>query len=106
MHIAQFLKPLLGAPHVVIVKASLPERPARWLAEQFSLPRVSAWSPGQQGVCGALLQHLHHRGRGARVRLGDQKVDVLRHHHVADHDEVILRAGLFQDGQEAVTTAR
>jgi len=54
----------------------------------------------------ALLHHLpHHRGI-AHLRLAHQQVDMLGHHHVADHGEAIVTPGLLQNLQQQVAPPR
>src|ERR1700730_497318 len=65
VHIAQFLHPLLLCPNIEIMKTNLPERRARRnLAKQLDLARIARFRFRQQGASRALLQYLHHRGRG------------------------------------------
>src|SRR5579864_4303421 len=103
MHVAQLLNPLLPGPHIEIIKACLPERPACFLAEWHSLLRVSAFSFWQQSLRTALLQHLHHCGGRAYLRFRDQQMNVLRHYHIADHNKAVTLARLFKRGQEVIS---
>src|SRR6202166_5374430 len=70
VHIAQFLHSLLLCPNIEIMEPSLPERRARrHLAKQFYLARIARFRFRQQGASRALLQYLHHRGRGPNLGL-------------------------------------
>lgn len=51
-------------------------------------------------------QSLHGAGKGSLLRLRDQKVDVLRHHNIAEDMKDIAPASLFQDTLEEVTRCR
>jgi len=51
-----------------------------------------------------LLQHLHHGGRISFLRLAQQQVDMFRHNHVTDHDEMVASPNLFQDFQKQIAT--
>jgi hypothetical protein len=50
-----------------------------------------------------LLQNLHGHGNASFVRLSDEQVDMLRHHHVANHLEFIFLTDFFKDIQEQVS---
>jgi len=54
--------------------------------------------------CEALLQDLHHARGRASLRLTDQQMDVLRHHHVAHNHEAIPLAYLFYNSEKLVPT--
>lgn len=50
-----------------------------------------------------LLQHLHNPGRILNFWFADQKVDVLRHDHVAGYDKLIFLACLLKDFKKHIT---
>lgn len=50
----------------------------------------------------SLLDHLHHHRRISHLRLGDQKMEMFGHYHVADYDEAILLPGALQDREKQV----
>src|SRR6266478_4330432 len=90
VQIAQFLHPLLLCPNIEIMEASLPERRARGhLVKQLDPARITCFRFGQQGTSRALLQYLHHRGRGPDLWLAQQKVDMFRHHDISHYYEPI-----------------
>ncbi len=90
------------APYVEIVEARQPERPLPFLVKQIALSRITAPSLWQQGPGRALFQYLHHCRRTPHLRFGNQKVDVLGHHNIAHHHEVIALACLFEYGEEEI----
>ena len=53
----------------------------------------------------ALFQHLHHRSRIAGFRFTDQKVEVLRHDHIAMDTEPVLLPRVFEYFQECLLDA-
>ncbi len=107
MHVSQLLHALLRGPNAKVIETSLPERaPRKTVSEQAALARVASFAPRQQRKGGALLQDLHHGGRCSDLRLRNQQVNVLRHHHLSHDDEPITLAGLFQNREEAVAGAR
>ena len=61
---------------------------------------IGASSLVQDLACETLLQNLHHcRGRSL-LGLADEQVNVVGHHHIADHDKEIALPRLFQNLQE------
>jgi hypothetical protein len=52
-----------------------------------------------------LLHNLHHGRRSADLGLAQEKMDVLGHDDVSDDYEAIAFAGLFEDGEEAISAA-
>ncbi len=44
-----------------------------------------------------LLDHFHHYRRIALLRLADEEMDVLGHHHIADEYKVVSLSRLFQN---------
>ncbi len=53
-----------------------------------------------------LLQHLHHRGGRPALRLAEDQVHVLRHHHIADDKEAVPASHLLQDAKEQIAASR
>jgi hypothetical protein len=106
MHVPQLFHALLRRPYVEVVEACLPERSApRLAAKQIALARVVSLALRQQSAGGALLQHLHH-GRGSSdFGFSQKKMYVFRHYDVADDDESVALARLFQNREEAVAAA-
>ena len=57
-------------------------------------------------TCKAEFESLHH-GRGSLLLgLADQEMDVLRHDHVTQNDELIASSDLLQHSQKQVATSR
>ena len=67
-------------------------------------PWVRAAARRVKQLCKSLFDYFHHHGRIPHFRLGYQKVKMLGHHHVADHDEPILLPGALQHAQEEIAT--
>jgi hypothetical protein len=105
MHVPQLLRAFVRAPNVEVVKAGLPECSPGFIAKDSTLAGIGAFSLGQQRVRGPLLEHLHHGRRITHFWLGDQEVNVLGHHHVADDYEPVLLSGLFENGEKRVARA-
>ena len=63
--------------------------------------RMSGLTVKQLGE--SLFHHLHHHRRISHFRLGDQKVEMFGHHHVAEYHKAILLPGALHDTQEQVT---
>jgi len=106
MHVAQFLDPPLRRPNIEIVKAGLPEGAANVFSEQLALPRITAFSPGQQCAGRTLLQHLHYGRRASHLGLGHQQVYMFRHHYVSDHHKAVPLTRLLKNRKEAVASLR
>ena len=75
------------------------------MTESFSWDRVAhpfasfakGWGKNVQPLMThALFQHLHHRSRIAGFRFTDQKVEVLRHDHIAMDTEPVLLPRVFE----------
>jgi hypothetical protein len=110
VHVAQLLDPLLPAPDVEIIKPPLPATsrcfPERiWPQPQLiRIPPPSSFPPQQ--LRHALFQDLHHRGRRADLRLRDQQMDMLGHHHIANQQELITGPHLIENFQEHIPLPR
>src|ERR1700692_4859915 len=39
---------------------------------------------------------------GSHLRLGHQQMNMLRHDHIADHDEAVALASLFENGEKSI----
>ena len=103
MHVLEFFDLLPGRKHVEIIKAFLPEV-VRLGGKQFCLP-ARAWTRPQP-LGDALLKDLHDLRGVSEFGLGDQQMDVLGHHHVADDLKAELGAHLFEDAEKTVAPAR
>ncbi len=110
MHVLQLLDPLLPAPDVEIIKPSLPATsrhfPERILPQRQLIRTPPPSSLPPQQLRHALFQDLHHRGRRADLRLRDQEMDMLGHHHIANHQELITRPYLIENFQEHIPLPR
>ena len=106
MDIPQFLHAFLGAPDIEIIRPRLPESPLRFFAEQLTLTWSFSFSSRQHRKRGALFQHLHHGRRTTHLWLGDQEVNVLRHHNVADDYETKASSCLLENAEEAIASLR
>jgi hypothetical protein len=51
-----------------------------------------------------LFQHLHDHRRILPLWFADQEMHMLRHDHVAHHDESVPLSNLFQDLQKAISS--
>jgi hypothetical protein len=106
VHVAQFLDALVFGPHVEVVESLLPDMLRRVL-EEDGLRRVATASRLRQDPPGkAEFESLHHGRRILLLRLADQQMNMLGHDHVADDDERIALAHLFQHRQKKVAAAR
>jgi len=102
VHVAQLLNPLLFTPYIEIVKPLLPDMLGRH-AEQFLLSGHSPFAQGLQHASReSLLHRLHHPRRIAFLRLADQQMNVLRHHHVSHHHKTVALADSLQHLQEQI----
>ena len=54
----------------------------------------------------ALLEPLEHGGRSSALRLGDEQMHMLRHHHIADQFETVAAANLIQSPHKYVSRSR
>ena len=105
MHIAQLLDAFPFRPDIEIVKPLLPDV-SRGIAEQTALRRLTfPLLPRQDASRKAQFQGLHHGRRILLLRFTDEKVDVLRHDHVAHDDKPITPANLLQDREKQIATA-
>src|SRR5579862_3649540 len=104
VHVIQFLYPLLPAPNIEIIKPPLPETAMhRDILPQTQLPRRRfPPTPPPQPPRHPLLQHLHHHRRIRLLRLPDQQMNVLRHHHIPDDYEPIAPTHLVKNDQKRI----
>ncbi len=102
----QLFDSLLPGINVEIVEASLPKASRLALfnfAPELQLVRIpSSWFLSQ-GSRHALLQDLHHGARRADLRLRNQKMNVLRHHHISDQQELVPCPGLVENFEEGIS---
>jgi hypothetical protein len=103
MHIAQLLDPLAFSPHVEIIETFLPYRVRRRIAKR-NLGRNSPFSKLVQAPRKPVFDDLHHHGRIAHFRLGDEQMKMFRHYDISVHHEAILAARFFQDRQKEIAT--
>jgi hypothetical protein len=91
MDISQLLDPPSLAPHIDVVIPSQPERPALRFAQLAG---------------NILLQHLQGDRKLRPLRLADQQVNVLRHHHIPSNVEAIPQPDTLKGLLEDVTGMR
>jgi hypothetical protein len=105
MNVVQFFFLLFYASNVEVIKPGLPELRVtigRWLFPQFYLRiRCFSFLPAQRPR-DALFQGLHHVGRSSHIRLADQQVDVLGHHHKSEQREIVPATDRGEDLEKAV----
>ncbi len=110
VHVVQLLDPLLPAPHVEIIETSLPKTPRRLCGRFLPQTQLIRAAPSSrllpEPARYTLLQDLHHRRRRANLRLRNQKMNVLGHHHVSGHAELVSLPNFAQDFQEEIALAR
>ena len=82
-------------PDIEIIKAALPGVMGKGRVDSADEPLTKAQ-----------FDRLHDRGKVGDLRLRNQQMHMLRHHHVADYDETISLAHLLQDFQEQIATYR
>ena len=125
MHISKFLDAFVFGPNVEIVEPFRPDmlrgnRRARWvrLGLQTGVRHFSRLS--RSGLCGhvesavlgdyasskAKFKSLHNRRRSLLLRFADQKVNMFRHDHVTNNDELIASAHLLQNSKKQIATRR
>ena len=106
MHVVQFFILLLEAPHIEVVEPALPESRSvsqRRITPQTQLCHGQALSASAaQRPRDSLFQHLHDRRGSAYVRLADQQMNVIQHHHIAQQGEVVAIPHLAQNLQEHI----
>src|SRR5271157_852126 len=95
VHVLQLLSFFRVRVNVEVIKARLPEcaRACRWLRKrqtQLFLTNVPALPPHL--LRDALLQHLQHRRGRAFLRLADQQMHMLWHHHMSHQQKSVLLA--------------
>ena len=104
MHVIQLLNPLLPAPYIEIVEPPLPKTAMHrgvLPQTQLSRRRLPA-NPPPQPPRHQLLQHLHHHRRIRLLRLTDQQMNVLRHHHIPDDYEPIASPHFIKNDQKSI----
>ncbi len=103
MHITQLLDSLAFSPHVEIIETFLPYRVRSGIPER-DLGRSSSFPKLVQAARKPVFDDLHHHGRIAHFRLGDEQMKMFRHYDISVHHEAILAARFFQDHQKEVAT--
>jgi hypothetical protein len=104
----QLLGALFPAPDVEIVKAALPETSGPPCdTPQCELLRDSASADSAaQTARNALLEHLQRERRIAFLGLAHQQMDVLGHHHIADHRKLMAPADFVEDDEKDIARPR
>jgi hypothetical protein len=104
VHVIQLLNSLLPAPNIEIVEPSLPKTAIhRGILPQTQLSRQRfPPNPPPQPPRHPLFQHLHHHRRIRLLRLPDQQMNVLRHHHIPDDYETIAPPHFIKNDQERI----
>jgi hypothetical protein len=106
MHIAQLLDAFSLRPHVEIIKALLADM-LRGVIEQAALFRTAFPSRNRQNSPReAEFERLHHRRGCLLLRFADQKMNVFRHDHIANNDELIALPHLLEHAKKQVPTPR
>jgi len=100
VHVMQLLDSFALAPDVEVVEALLPDVPWFRLPKQPLRSRTALALRVQHVLSEPLFEDLHHRRGRARLRLADEHVEMLGHDHIADYDEAIALAGLFEETDE------
>ena len=106
MHVIHLLVPFLCAPHIEIVEPSLPERlvfpPSSFLPQPFLFRPRAPSPPPMHRSRDALLQHLHRHARIPHIRLADQQMNMLRHHHVSQQREIVALSNFTENLEEEI----
>ena len=98
MHVPELLDPFALRAHIEVVKPFLPDV-LRNASEKSSLPRITfAFLLGQYSSRKTNFDRLHYSRWILQLRFADQKVDVLRHNHIAHDDKLITSTRSFEDG--------
>jgi hypothetical protein len=103
MDVTQLLQLFLFAQHHKIVKPLLPYVSILYgLPQTGLLGQVSRPSLAHHLARETLLQNLHDSGNIAAVRLADEKMNVLGHNHIPDHDKLVATTQLLKDSQKPI----
>jgi hypothetical protein len=102
MHVIQLLRDLFPAENIEVIETGQPE--CRWgLVVRIRCAALTALlSTALRGY--ALLQDLHRETNISVVRLANEDVEMLRHHHITDDNEFIPLANFFKDFQEQISS--
>ena len=92
MHVFQLLHLFPLTPHIEVIKPALPELPGDTSGRPPALRKPQ-------------FHGLHNRRGIANLRLGNQDVHMLRHHHVPDDAKAIPIAHQFQHSKKQVSCA-
>jgi len=107
MHVAQFFHAFLLGEHDKIVEAALPDvsngkgcTPKRvglgaWVGAKFA----------QQPMGEGLFQSSQHQRKISALRLGEEKMDMLRHDYVTDDYKLMTLTDLLHDFEEEIARA-
>jgi len=109
VHVVELLNPLLAAPDVEVVEATLPELRQTAVGpverQRALLRRRPPARRTPQPPRHPLFQNPQDDGGSPTQRLGDEQVDVFGHDHVADKLEPVLRFDLTENLNKRVASA-
>ena len=102
VHVVKLFDSLLQPLHVEIMEATLPETRQRVLGVRKIQLELCGWLPlfASQAARDALFQDLNHDGGRTFGRLGNEKMNVLGHDHIAKDTEDIASAHSFESALE------
>ncbi len=98
VYVVQLLNVLLFRSNIEVIRPGLPE-----CGRQLFTKNIRGFFLCAALERNTLLQHLHNPGGILNFWFADQKVDVLRHDHVAGYDKLIFLACLLKDFKEHIT---
>jgi hypothetical protein len=106
MHVTEFLDTFVLSPDIEVIKPLLPDM--LWsVMEEAGLRKAAQPLLLYHDASGkSELKRLHYDRRIFLLLFANQQVNVLRHDHVADNNELITHAHPLQHGKEYVATAR
>jgi hypothetical protein len=100
VNVFQFLNELLLGEYIEVIRAGQPECRGK------SVIRRARAAPGTALQRHPLFQNLHSHRNIPIVGLTNEQMEMLGHHHVADHGEFIFLPDLFKNPQEQVSAGR
>lgn len=103
MHVAQLLHMFTLPKYIEVIVSALPKRTGRQIFPEYHL--ISGFLLAAGLARDALFQHLHHQRNISFRRLADQKMAVLRHHHITPDDKIILLPYFFQYFHKQIAAA-
>ncbi len=107
MHVAQLFHAFLLGEHNEIVEATLPNMPdGDGCAPKHVCPVTGFGAKfSQQPMGEGLFQRSQHQRRISALRLGEEKMDMLRHDYITDDYKLMTLADLFQNFEEEIARA-